>query len=74
MRTERNEKGWLAWHTAALQRAKKMPKLADLMTEKKKKTSAPQTPEQMEAALKSFMASRHRKKKDGISSNRRSKG
>lgn len=34
---ERDDKAWLAWHIAALGRAKKLPKLHELQTGKKKR-------------------------------------
>lgn len=44
---EHHSRVWLAWHIAALPRAKKFPRMVDLMPKKKPER---QTPEQMLSA------------------------
>ena len=36
-RNEHNSRAWLAWHVAALQRAKKMPPLKKLLAQEKRR-------------------------------------
>ena len=38
---EQNQTAWLAWHIAALERAKKLPKLETLLIKPKRKEDAP---------------------------------
>lgn len=52
-----HERAWLAWHTAALSRCKKMPKLSDLLPKEKKKA---QTVAAMEAAARQWHSVVHR--------------
>lgn len=54
---ERNENMVLAWHIAALERQKKLPKLKDMMAEKPRR----QTPEQMQEITRGWLAGRKRK-------------
>ncbi|TCQ28267.1 hypothetical protein [Rhizobium sp. PP-CC-3G-465] len=62
---ERNERMSLAWHIAKLDRVKKMPALKDMLTVKK--TRVRQTPEEIEAVTRSWLGSRSKKEKRGIS-------
>jgi len=61
LRRERNENMVLAWHIEALARQKKLPKLDDLIKAEKKPTGRRQTPEQIEATVRGWLGSRHRK-------------
>jgi hypothetical protein len=58
IRREHDLTAWLAWHVEALSRVKKMPKLRDMLTPEKPKPIPPQTPEQIEAILRGWMAGR----------------
>lgn len=51
---EHNERAWLAWHIAALPRAKKFPKLEDLMKRGPRKAM---TPDQIFDAMRAIAAS-----------------
>lgn len=52
------------WHAAALTRMKKLPKLKSLlMGDNRPKRK--QTPQELEAITRSWLASRHRKKRNG---------
>lgn len=46
LKHEQNDRAWLAWHIEALARAKKMPKLAEMMHGAPKKPNRPQTVEE----------------------------
>lgn len=52
---EHNDRAWLGWHIAALMRAKKLPKLEDLM-HRGRARSVKQTPEQMLGIVKMLNA------------------
>ena len=52
---EHNERAWLAWHIAALTRAKKLPKLETLM-HRRRGVATKQTPEQMLGIVKMLNA------------------
>jgi hypothetical protein len=43
-RREQNDLAWLAWHVAAFQRVKKMPKLKDILISEPKKASPVRRP------------------------------
>jgi len=51
----------LAWHIVALDRMKRFPKLDDLLQTEKRPTGRRQTPEQIEATVRGWLGSRHRK-------------
>jgi hypothetical protein len=56
---EQNDRAWLAYSTAALSRAKKLPKLKDLLVrESGPKVVPKRTPEEIESILRGWMASR----------------
>jgi len=61
LRRERNENMILAWHIVALDRMKRFPKLDDLLQTEKRPTGRRQTPEQIEATVRGWLGSRHRK-------------
>lgn len=61
LKREHNERAWLAWHIEALARQKKLPKLDTLMLVDKKPPRR-QTPQELEAVTRSWLASRHRKR------------
>jgi hypothetical protein len=68
----------LAWHTAHLtayapQKASKFQKLKTLLLGEDK-PKRQQTPEQIEAITRSWLASRHKRKSNGISRDRRPEG
>ena len=63
LQREHNERAWAAWHIAAMSRAKKMPKLKELLQEDKKPTGRRMTPEQIEAVTRSWLARRRGGKK-----------
>lgn len=50
MRREHNERAWHAWHTAALYRMKKMPKLDSLLQKERKPKPRQTWQEQLEIA------------------------
>lgn len=56
---EHNERAWMIWHAEAIARQKKMPKLKELSYEAPKKR---QTPEQMEAVVRSWLSGRSKGK------------
>lgn len=57
---EHNQRAWLAWHTAALQRAKKLPRLETMLA---KSTTRPrQSWQEQWQVMKLFAASRERAK------------
>lgn len=45
-----------AWHGAAFERSKKMPKLADVLGERKAKKKRAQTPQEMLGVMKALAA------------------
>jgi hypothetical protein len=51
----------LAWHIEALARQKKLPKLDSILQQEKKPSGRRQTPEQIEATVRGWLGSRHRK-------------
>jgi len=55
---EHNSRAWATWHIAALSRAKKMPKLRELLQEDKRPTGKRMTPEQIEAVTRSWLSRR----------------
>lgn len=57
---ERDERMSLAWHIAALERQKKLPKLQDMITDRPRRRK--QTPEEFEAAVRSWLAKSNRKR------------
>lgn len=73
LKREHNERAWLAWHIEALARQKKLPKLKTLLhgDDRPKRV---QTPQELEAITRSWLASRHRKNRNGISRHRRPEG
>lgn len=54
MLREHNERAWLAWHTAALMRAKKMPNIKKLMSKAPGRTA--QTWQQQMAVMDQWVA------------------
>jgi hypothetical protein len=52
----------LAWHIEALARTKKMPKLESMMSSTRKRSGRKMTAEQIEAATRGWLSSRHGKK------------
>lgn len=52
---EQNDRAWMAWHVAALGRAKKMPKLHELQMGKKRRRS-PSKPQSSEIQLAQMKA------------------
>lgn len=54
MRTEFNQTAWLAWHIEALARAKKLPKLKDLMSTEAPKPRRRQTVEEQIAIARQW--------------------
>jgi hypothetical protein len=53
---EQNDREWLAWHIAALQRAKKFPKFTQFMTPARRSSAAskPQSPDMQLANMKAI--------------------
>lgn len=58
---EFNDRAWLAYHTAVLGRIKKMPKLSALLHDVKPRQR--QTPEQMQAIVRSWLHDQKYKRK-----------
>ena len=52
---EQSDRAWLAWHIAALQRTKKLPRLRDLQPRSRPKTGA-QSPAEMIAIARQWHA------------------
>lgn len=50
----RDELAWLAWHTAALTRARKMPKLKDMLSTARTRPRERQSAEVQEAMIKAM--------------------
>lgn len=50
LRREHDERTWLAWHIAALQRAKKLPKLETMMSRKSSRKNRQSVDEQIAVA------------------------
>jgi hypothetical protein len=71
LRRHHNNQMSLAWHIESLARQKKLPRLKTLLIDEEKKPKRRQTPEELEAITRAWLASRHRKKQDGIGRNRR---
>ena len=47
--SEQDNRAWIAWHVAALSRAKKLPELSSLLSQQKKQ--GPQTAEELEITV-----------------------
>lgn len=62
LKREHNDRAWLAWHVAALGRLKKLPKLKDMMHGEKPR-GRKMTPEQLEAATRSWLAGARNRRK-----------
>lgn len=56
---EQNGRAWLAWHIEALGRTKRLPKLDRLYVQKRQR----QTPQQMQAVVRAWMAAGERQAK-----------
>ena len=54
IRREHNELAWAAWHTGMIGRAKKPPRLKDMMDDGRKRRR--QTPQEIKAVVKAWMA------------------
>lgn len=51
-----------AWHTEAFARAKRLPRLKDILREGGEREARKQTPEQIEASVRSWLSGRKRKR------------
>lgn len=63
LRRDRNNLAWLAWHTAAMTRMKKMPKLRDVMVEDGARKRRAQTIDEQIAIAKMWTAAVSRKRR-----------
>lgn len=51
-----------AWHTEAFARAKRLPRLKDILLKGGEREARKQTPEQIEASVRAWLSGRKRKK------------
>ncbi|HEU4986862.1 MAG TPA: hypothetical protein VFT89_07335 [Rhizobiaceae bacterium] len=65
VRRERELTAWLAWHTAALGRVKKFPKLKDVLPTKGRKPERRQTIDEQIAIARQWTAVLARQKRNG---------